>query len=113
VTRLRHHTEPDTLVLTPDGTIDTCEVPALLTAAAALLDVGPRTTVALDLSLLRAPGLAAIDALMRLHLLARRRSRSMKIRHIPPLLEQALQQTGLSESLPLQETCRCRVCAER
>jgi anti-anti-sigma factor len=113
VTRLRHHTEPDTLVLTPDGTIHAGEVPALLTAADALLDEGSRTTVVLDLSLVRTPGLAAIDALMRLHLLARRRGRSLKIRHITPRLEQALQQTGLSVSLPLRETCHCRVCAER
>ncbi len=113
MTSLRHHTEPDTLVLTPDGIINTGDVPALLRAAQAMLDEGARTKVVLDLSLIQAPGLAAIDAVMRLHLLARRCGRSLDIRHVPPSLEKALQQTGLSESLPLRETCGCRVCTER
>lgn len=113
MTTLRHHTEPETLVLTPDGSIETGEVPALLEMAARLLDDEPRGTVVLDLSLLRLSGLAAIDALMRLHLIARRRGRPLLIRHTPGPLGRALERTGLSETLPLREACSCRVCSER
>ncbi len=113
MTRLRHHSEPDALVLTLDGTIHTGEVQALLADAHTLLDDESRTTVVLDLSLVRAPGLAAIDVVMRLHLLARRRGRSLEIRHVPASLAQVLDQAGLSESLPLHEACRCRACSRR
>jgi anti-anti-sigma factor len=113
VTRLRHHTEPDALVLTPDGHIDTRDVHALLAAVARLLDDEPRGRVVLDLSLVRTPGLATIDALMRLHLSTRRRGRPMLIRHTPAMLEQALAMTGLSDTLPPRDACNCRVCGER
>jgi hypothetical protein len=113
VTTLQHHKEQDAPVLTPDGSIDTGEVPAPLAAANRLLDEQPRGLVVLDLSLIRLPGLETIDAVMRLHLIARRRGRPLQIRHTPAPLEHALQQAGLSDTLPLRESCRCRVCTER
>ena len=109
---LRHHTEPDALVLTPDGSIHTDDVPDLLVTAGRLLDDEPRGAVVLDLSLLRLPGLAAIDALMRLHLIVRRRGRALTIRHVPGSLRRALERAGVTTTLPLRRSCDCRVCHE-
>ncbi|MDN5856629.1 MAG: hypothetical protein L0K86_28100, partial [Actinomycetia bacterium] len=77
MTTLRHHTEPDALVLTLDGSIDDRDVPTLLAATTRVLDDDPRGAVVVDLWLVRRPGLAAIDALMRLHLIARRCGRPL------------------------------------
>lgn len=112
MTTLHHHNERDALVLTPDGSIDAGDVPALLATAARLVDDDSRGTVVLDLSLLRSGGLAAVDAVLRLHLIARRCGRPLLIRHTPVPLERALELTGLRDILPRREACSCRGCTE-
>ena len=79
MTTLQHHKEQDALVLTPDGSIATSDVRALLRAANRLVKEHPRGMVVLDLSLVRLPGLETIDAVMRLHLIAKRRGRPLQI----------------------------------
>ena len=112
MTTLLHHREPGALVLTPDGSISSDDVPVLLANAARLLDDEPGESVVVDLSLVRLPDLWTVEVLMRLHLSTLRRGRTLLIRHIPAPLEQVLEYTGLSAALPPREACDCRVCVQ-
>lgn len=101
------------MVLTPDGSIGSDDVPVLLATAARLMDGEPSETVVVDLSLVRLPDLWTIEVLMRLRLSTLRQGRPLLIRHIPAPLAQVLEHTGLSAALPPREACDCRVCGSQ
>lgn len=100
------------MVLTPDGSISSDDVPELLATAARLLDDEPGGSVVVDLWLVRLPDLWTIEVLMRLRLSTLRQGRPLLIRHTPARLEQVLEHTGLSAALPPREGCDCRVCGQ-
>ena len=109
MTTLHHHTEPNTLVLTLDGTVHPAEVPAVRAAAARLM-VAVRAGVVVDLSLAGDQGLATVDVLAHLCLMARRLGREFRIRHSSPTLRQLLDLSGLAEALQAGDECGCRAC---
>jgi anti-anti-sigma regulatory factor len=109
--RLQYHTEPGTLVLTPHGRIARADVLVLQTAAARLIARHTAPTVIVDLSLTRASGLAAIDALVRLLLMANLHRCDVRVRHLPRELRQLLDLTGLLDTVPISEPCACRTCS--
>ncbi|MBP3079552.1 STAS domain-containing protein [Streptomyces sp. CHA1] len=64
------------------------------------------TEIACDVSGVHTPQLAAVDALSRLRLTARRTGCHLRLRHPTPQLRALLELTGLAEPLGLEDTPR-------
>ncbi|UYM23908.1 STAS domain-containing protein [Streptomyces albus] len=62
------------------------------------------TEIACDVSGVHTPQLAAVDALSRLRLTARRTGCHLRLRHPTPQLRALLELTGLAEPLGLEDT---------
>jgi ABC-type transporter Mla MlaB component len=91
---------PDTVVWALGPVILRADVPALCAHLAGLLDEGVSVVVC-DVSTVAGADAAAVDALARLHLAARRRGRRILIRGGDPHLVGLLRLVGLRDALPL------------
>lgn len=108
---LHAHSEPGTLVLTLDGEVGPWDVaPLAWTASEALASEDPGHAVVLDLALVSGPGLAAVETIVRLDLIARRRGHRTRIRHVPQALARALDRAGLGHAATATQPCACRTC---
>jgi ABC-type transporter Mla MlaB component len=97
---LRPPPGPRTVVLVLGGLITRAAVPWLCDRVRRLLEGGDADLVTCDVAALDNPDLAAIDALARLQLTARRMGRSIRLRHAQAKLRDLLALTGLCEELP-------------
>jgi ABC-type transporter Mla MlaB component len=97
---LRPPSGPRSVVLIVGGLISRAAVPWLCERVRRLLERGDADLVTCDVAALDEPDLAAIDALARLQLTARRMGRSIQLRHVQTKLADLLALTGLCEELP-------------
>ncbi|URM89911.1 STAS domain-containing protein [Streptomyces sp. MRC013] len=92
--------DTDPVVLRVGGPIGPADAPRLCGELAALLDgAAPGAAVVVDAAPLAHPGLAAVDALARLQLAARRRGHPLTVRNAGPGLRALLALTGLTDRL--------------
>jgi ABC-type transporter Mla MlaB component len=91
---------PRTVVLVVGGMITRAAVPWLCEHVRRLLARNNADLVTCDVGALSDPDPAAIDALARLQLTARRMGRSVRLRHVQTKLADLLELTGLCEELP-------------
>lgn len=97
---LRPPLGPRTIILDLRGPIARAAVPGLCERVRVLLAGGDVDLVTVEVGGLARPDHVAIDALARLQLTARRRGRSIRLRHVRAKLRDLLVLTGLSEELP-------------
>ncbi|MFJ9796274.1 STAS domain-containing protein [Streptomyces sp. NPDC101145] len=91
-------TEP--IVLRVGGLVEPADAARLCGELTALLDgAPPGAPAAVDVDALIRPGLAAVDALARLHLTARRLGHPLTVRHAGPDLRALLALVGLADRL--------------
>ncbi len=93
--------EPGENVLSIGGTVARVDIPALCESLGVLLASKTIDVVVCDLKSLAHVDLAAVEALARLQLAARRAGRQIRLRHASADLQALLVLTGLSEVLPL------------
>ena len=98
--------EPSIIVIAIDGPIDRADVPALCDRLRNLADrAGPRRIVC-DVGRLPVPDVAAVDALARLQLTARRLGVQLCLGRPAPDLLELLSLVGLREMLPVNVPLR-------
>jgi ABC-type transporter Mla MlaB component len=98
--QLRPPPGPRTVVLVVGGMITRPAVPWLCEHVRRLLARSDADLVTCDVGSLSDPDPAAIEALARLQLTARRMGRSVRLRHVQTKLADLLELTGLCEELP-------------
>ncbi len=96
--------EPTVTVFTIEGAVDRGGIPALCARLRALLESGAAETVVCDVGKLARVDLAAVDALARLRLVARRSGSRFWVRHASAELQALLAFLGLSDAVPLEPT---------
>ncbi|MFJ8695180.1 STAS domain-containing protein [Streptomyces roseolilacinus] len=90
----------DPIVLRVGGLIEPADAPRLCGELTALLDgAAPGAAIAVDAAALVRPGLAAVDALARLHLTAHRLGHPLTVRNARPDLRALLTLVGLADRL--------------
>jgi ABC-type transporter Mla MlaB component len=100
---LRPPLGPRSIILDLQGPVARAAVPDLCERLRLLLATGDVDLVTVEVGALTEPDAAAVDALARLQLTARRSGSSIRLRHTRAKLRDLLVLTGLSEELP-----RCR-----
>ena len=98
--------EPRSIVLLIGGPIARADVPALCDSARALLEAAGSDVLVCDVGALVRADLAAVDALARVQLAARRLGCRMLLQRTSPELRELLAYAGLSEALPLRPALR-------
>ncbi len=96
--------EQEVVVLTIGDSVARAEIPALCARLRALLESGAAETVVCDVGGLARVDLAAVDALARLRLVAKRHGRRFRARNASAELQALLAFLGLSEAVPLEPT---------
>ncbi|WP_189529544.1 STAS domain-containing protein [Streptomyces roseolilacinus] len=92
--------DTDPIVLRVGGLIEPADAPRLCGELAALLDgAAPGAAATVDAAALVRPGLAAVDALARLHLTAHRLGHPLTVRNARPDLRALLTLVGLADRL--------------
>ena len=81
--------------------ISPADIPGLCRRARALLRTGDEAVVICDAGAIIAPDAAAVDAVARLQLIAKRLGREMRLRHASDELQELIALAGLSEVVPL------------
>ena len=87
--------EPASIVFAVDGAVDRKDVPALCARLRALLESGAGDLVVCDVERLARVDFAAVDALARLALTARRHGRQFRVRNASAELRCLLELVGL------------------
>jgi ABC-type transporter Mla MlaB component len=100
VRAVRPRGEPDTVVLVFSGRIGRADIPRLCERARGLLQAGDADRVVCDVSAVVDPDAAALDALARLQLTARRLGHVVRVRHACIELQELLTLTGLDVVVP-------------
>jgi ABC-type transporter Mla MlaB component len=94
-------TEMATIVLVLSGPVARSDIPAVCDQVQTILaSAGPGATLCCDVAELDPPDAAALDALARIQLLARRRGRRIRLRHARPELKDLVAFCGLAGVLP-------------
>jgi anti-anti-sigma regulatory factor len=83
------------------GLISPADIPGLCARTRALLRTRDETVVIFDAGAIIAPDAAAVDAVARLQLVAKRLGREMRLRHASDELQELIALAGLSEVVPL------------
>jgi anti-anti-sigma factor len=91
----------DAVVLMLAGTIEQDTVPALVAGVCRMLDLADAARIICDVSAVSAPDAAAVDALARLQLAARRRGSQVWLRDADGRLVDLLVLAGLDEMVRL------------
>ena len=100
--------EPSIILIAIDGPIDRADVPSLCDRFRVLLADARQRQVVCDVGALTSPAAAAVDALARLQLIARRLGRDVRFCGASSELMELLSLAGLLEVLPLTG----RLCVE-
>lgn len=90
-------------VLVIGGPIDPADIPALCQRAEALLEGSDADLVFCDVGAVEDPDAAAVDALARLQLTAKRLGREVRLFHAGSELQELLALMGLDDVVPLCE----------
>ena len=98
--------EPRSIVLLIGGPIARADGPALAESARALLAGSGTDTLVCDVGAVVRADLAAVDALARVQLAARRLGCRMLLQRASPELRELLAYAGLTEALPLRPALR-------
>ena len=96
---------PDPVVLAIGGSIAPADIPGICNRLKVLLEDGGANLVVCDVRALVDPDVVAVDALARLQLTARRSRCQVRLLHACDRLQELLTLTGLSEVVPLTDTC--------
>lgn len=96
---------PKTIVLAIGGSIAPADIPGICDRLKLLLEDGGANLVVCDVSALVEPDLVVVDALARLQLTARRSRCQVRLLYACDRLQDLLTLTGLSEVVPLADTC--------
>lgn len=83
--------------VTIDAPLTRADIPRLCRDAALILSCTPTTTVVCDIAAVRDPDAAALDAVARLALTARRFGAAVELRNACPNLVELLEFAGLSD----------------
>ena len=88
-------------VLAMGPIVTRAEIPGLCATLTALLHEGGAAVIICDVSAVTEPDAAVVDAVARLHLIARRQGRHIRLEHANARLRDLLALTGLDGVLPL------------
>ena len=92
--------DPATVIVL-SGEIRPADIPGLCTRARSLLQAGGAGVVICDVGAVTVPDAAAVDAVARLQLTAKRLGREMKVRNACAEMQELIALTGLSHVLPM------------
>ncbi len=85
------------IVIVLHGLISPADIPGLCTRAKALLQAGDEGVVICDAGAITDPDAAAVDAIARLQLTAKRLGRELRLRHVCDELHELIALSGLSD----------------